>query len=402
MKKVIRSFFFFSKRERIGTAVLLTTLLVFILAPRVYSFFKTDSVTDFTQFDEAIAQFEKNKAKARNDKNIAKANNNYKKENNNINTNAQRFPFDPNTISKDSMYLLGIPTKTANIIANYRNKGGKFYQPENFKKMYSLSPELYQELKPYITITAFGKTKPIFAGKSNKKESTPIHINLAPFDPNTASAEELQQLGLSKKTSATFINFRNKGGKFYKKEDVKKIYGISESQYQELAPFINIPKRIVAENNTPTTFDNSTQRIETPEVNIRKPIQIDINQASPEDWQKLYGIGPSYANRITNYRSKLGGFSSIQQVAETYGIPDSTFQKIEAFLTPSPILQQIRINACDAKTLSKHPYIKYQLANNIIAYRKQHGAYKTIEDLQNIGSLDKETFNRIKPYLSID
>jgi competence protein ComEA len=400
MNKVIRTFFFFSKRERIGVAVLLTILFGFILAPRVYSFFQTEEIADFSTFDQAITLLDKNNAGTKSYKNSNR--------NNNQNTNVpieniSLFPFDPNNISKDSMLLLGIPQKTANIIANYRNKGGQFYKPERFKKMYTLSPELYQKLKPYITIKANGKSKPQFVKKFDKKESTPKTIKLYLFDPNQATLEELQQLGLSKKTSTTLIKFRSKGGKFYKKEDLKKVYGLSENQYQQLETYINIPQKQFAENNIPTSYNKPSDRIaNSSEVNLKKPIKIDINKATPEDWQSLYGIGPAYAKRITNFRAKLGGFSNIKQVAETYGIPDSTFQKIKASLLPSPILQKIQLNSCDAKALSDHPYIKYQLANTIIAYRKQHGPYEKVEDLMEIGNLSEEVFKRIKPYLTVE
>lgn len=404
MNKVIRTFFFFSKRERIGVAILLSILLVCILAPGVYSFFKTEEAVDFSEFDQAIALLNENLNE--NENSITNVATNSSKDSNTPIEDIVLFPFDPNGISKDSMRLLGIPERTVNIIANYRNKGGKFYNPQGFKKMYTLSPELYQKLKPYITIKSHGQSKPQFVNKTYEKEAAPTNIKLSLFDPNQATIEELQTLGLSKKTSTTLAKFRSKGGKFYKKEDLKKVYGISESQYQQLEAYINIPKKQVAENNTPTTYNNSTQRIATektsPKTSLKKPIKIDINKATPEEWQSLYGIGPAYAKRITNFRAKLGGFSSIKQVAETYGIPDSTFQKIEAALLPSPIFRKIPLNSCDAKALSDHPYIRYQLANTIIAYRKQHGAYEKVEDLKEIGSLSEEVFERIGPYLSLE
>jgi len=405
MNKVIRTFFFFSKRERIGVAVLSVFLLAFLLAPSAYSFFKAEKTADFTSFDQAIALLAEAKADA--PVTNAEFDANSDADTKTVNRNPILFHFDPNTISKDSMHLLGIPAKTANIIANYRNKGGKFYNQQGFKKMYTLSPALYEKLAPYIKIKAGEKSKPTFVNNETKnrtqEKNTTINKQLHPFDPNTANQEELQELGLSKKTSATLINFRNKGGRFYKKEDLKKVYGISENQYQELESYINIPKKPIAQNNIPTTYDNSSQRISTStSPNPKKVIKIDINKATPEEWQSLYGIGPAYAKRITNFREKLGGFTSTKQVAETYGLPDSTFQKIEASLVPSSITKKIPLNSCDAKVLSDHPYIRYQLANTIIAYRKQHGPYKKIEDLLEIGSLNNEVFEKIKPYLAIE
>jgi len=298
------------------------------------------------------------------------------------------------------MLLLGLSPKMANTIVNYRNKGGKFYQADSFKKMYGLSNEQYQQLRPYIQIQAFGKTKTTYATNSFKEEK--VSLQLAPFNPNTATEKTLRQLGLSKKATKILLKFRAKGGQFYKKEDLKKIYGVTETQYQQLEAYIEIPKRAIVQNNTPTTYNNSSNRIEPASENFKKPPTIDINKATADEWQSLYGIGPSYAKRITNFRDKLGGFNSIQQVAETYGIPDSTFQKIKPFLTASPIFQKIPLNSSDYKMLSNHPYIKSQLAKTIIAYRKQHGPFKNIEGLKEIVILKEETFAKISPYLSID
>ncbi|MFK7807930.1 MAG: helix-hairpin-helix domain-containing protein [Saprospiraceae bacterium] len=405
MKQVIRTFFFFSKRERIGVLCLLTLLLVCFLIPRVYSFYKSESPVDFAEFDQAIALLEKRQAEKSNSSAGAKKTDNaFTNKNQKKNYQAiQLFLFDPNTLSKDSFELLGLSPKLANTIINYRNKGGKFFNPEGFKKMYGLSTKQYEQLRSYIHITAFGKPKPVYASNLVKSEKRDIQLQF--FDPNTATTEELLQLGISKKVSSTLIKFRSKGGRFYKKEDLKKVYGLSDIQYQELEPYINIAEDNVAYNSsndeTVTSYNNSDQRIENPIVNIKKSVTIDINKATPEEWQQLRGIGPTYAKRITKFRDKLGGFVNINQVAETYGLHDSTFQKIQPFLETSDLLQKIALNESDVKTLAAHPYISYQIAKVIVAYRQQHGAFKRVEDLKEIVVLEEEVFLKIAPYLEV-
>ena len=114
------------------------------------------------------------------------------------------------------------------------------------------------------------------------------------------------------------------------------------------------------------------------------------------------GIGAKLAGRIVNFRTKLGGFYSVEQVGTTYGIPDSTFQKIKPLLRRSetPIIK-ININAATKEELSKHPYINWKLANAVVAYREQHGPYQAVADLKKIMILDEALFEQLKPYVSV-
>ncbi len=93
---------------------------------------------------------------------------------------------------------------------------------------------------------------------------------------------------------------------------------------------------------------------------------------------------------------------SVSQVAETYGVPDSTFQKIRPQLQcNNAAVKKININEANVDELKSHPYIKYALANVIINYRKQHGNFKSIEDIRQIDIITEEVFKKIAPYLVV-
>ena len=98
--------------------------------------------------------------------------------------------------------------------------------------------------------------------------------------------------------------------------------------------------------------------------------------SSTEDWQKLRGVVPSFSKRIIAFRSRLGGFYSIEQVGETYSLPDSIFQKIE-------------LNQATENKLKSHPYISWNQTKLIISYRKMHGYFKGVNELLQIGALKK-------------
>ncbi|MDX1939503.1 MAG: helix-hairpin-helix domain-containing protein [Saprospiraceae bacterium] len=305
------------------------------------------------------------------------------------------FEFDPNTASKEELELLGLSAKLAQTIVNYRNKGGKFYQTEDLQKIYTLKAEDYERLAPYVRIG--GKNFPKAESKGYSKDR-PI-AQLFEFDPNTASASDFEKLGLSDKTAATIVKYREKGGKFQKPEDLKKIYGIKETDYERLKPFIVLTPAIEMKTNIA-----STTPVKSPDFPNRatKPLAIDINQASPEEWQQLRGIGMAFAKRITTFRDKLGGFSSIEQVAETYGLPDSTFQQIKPQLKSSPIFRTIAINTASVEELKAHPYIDARLAAAIVSYREQHGAFSSVGDVARLKALPPTTLEKLKPYLSFD
>jgi competence protein ComEA len=214
------------------------------------------------------------------------------------------------------------------------------------------------------------------------------------FDPNTLSVEGWQRLGLSEKTSKTIDKYRGKGGKFYKPEDIKKIWGMPEGFYERVKNFIVIAS--VQNNYSQTNFEKPTYI--KPE---KKVAVVNINEADTTAFIALPGIGSKLAARIVNFRDKLGGFYSVEQVGETYGLPDSTFQKIKASLQLGGDVKKLNVNTATKDELKVHPYIKWNLANAIVEYRNQHGNYKSLDELKNIALINEATFERIVHYLSL-
>jgi len=213
------------------------------------------------------------------------------------------------------------------------------------------------------------------------------------FDPNTLSVDGWQKLGLSEKTSKTIDKYRSKGGKFYKSEDLKKIWGIPEGFYERVKNYILIAS---IQNNQQNNFEKPSYA--KPE---RKVAAVNINEADTSAFIALPGIGSKLAIRIVGFRDKLGGFYSVDQVGETYGLPDSTFQKIKSSLELSGSVKKLNVNTATKDELKVHPYIKWNLANAIIEYRNQHGPFKNLDELKNIVVIDEATFKKIVHYLSL-
>ncbi len=320
LARYLYEYFYFTRRERDATFVLIFLCLAFFLAPAVYSYFMPPkSEYDFSEFQAAIAAVtEKEKLE---------------------------------TIDLDDA-------------PNFRNAAPK-----------------------------------------------PIPVELFKFDPNSISKYELIRLGILPRTAQTLINFRSKGGSFFKKEDLKKIYGLREEDYARLQDWIVIEKtkalplreerqRKPPEKENVSTFTQKEVKAIYPKETIEP---IDINQATQEQWQQLYGIGPAYSKRIVNFREKLGGFSSIEQIGKTYGLPDSTFQKILPYLTPSPVFRKIKINSCAIGELKDHPFISNYQATILFNYRKQHGTFLNMDNLKNIkAGFEEGDWSVLKAYFSFE
>jgi competence ComEA-like helix-hairpin-helix protein len=217
---------------------------------------------------------------------------------------------------------------------------------------------------------------------------------LFPFDPNTASPDDWQRLGLNTKTSKTISNYVGKGGRFYKPEDLQKIWGMPEGFYNRVKAYIRIP-------SVKREYPLFTEKQAWVKEERKRPM-INVNEADTSELILLPGIGSKLSARIIAFREKLGGFYSVEQVGETYGLPDSTFQKIKARLqVDAGAVRKININTATKDDLKAHPYIKWQLANVIVEYRNQHGPFKNLEEIKNIVLIDEEAFQKMAPYLSL-
>lgn len=224
------------------------------------------------------------------------------------------------------------------------------------------------------------------------------------FDPNTLAAEGWQQLGLRDKTIRTILHYREKGGYFRHPEDIGKIYGLLPADYARLLPYVKIKQQVPAFGKAAAKPAYIPYR-QYPYAYPPRPLiprSIDINTADSAAFIALPGIGSRLANRIINFRDKLGGFYSIEQVGETYALPDSTFQQIKGILhCDSYAVRRININTADANTLRQHPYIRWNIANAIVAYRGQHGDYTSVDELLRIEIISPDVFQKIRPYLSL-
>lgn len=234
--------------------------------------------------------------------------------------------------------------------------------------------------------------------------------SLFTFDPNGLSIELWQKLGLSQKQAAVIKNYESKGGKFREKEDVQKMYTISEEVYQRLEPYIEIADEPVIEETKDSENKSEEVQYTKSKINSKKnykrkfvkPI-VDINLADSATFKSIYGIGPYFSGKMVSYRKKLGGYASKKQLTEIWGFSDSLLQAIHSQLVVSKInLQKIRLNQAAASELKEHPYIDWNLANSLVKIRAKHGRFENSQDLKRSVLVTDSLLNKLLPYLSFE
>lgn len=148
------------------------------------------------------------------------------------------------------------------------------------------------------------------------------------------------------------------------------------------------------------TGKKQAHRKQTFAQRIKDPL--DINNADSTALEKLPGIGETLSSRIIRYRERLGGFISISQLTEVYGLSDSVMHIISPMLFVSEQFKPRRldVNKAEYKELRKHPYVNHAIAKSLLSYRKAHGLFASIESVELIISIEKEDLRKIAPYLS--
>jgi competence protein ComEA len=261
-------------------------------------------------------------------------------------------------------------------------------------------------------------------GRENDSRNFPAHnrSELFYFDPNMLQAKDWKRLGLSDRLVQTILRYIDKGGRFRRPEDLQKLYGLHDADYARLLPYVHIakgseimqgyPEREVKTAGFITMAEKSDSFLREHHSTaphefgfggtFKKFEVTDINEADSAGWSRLPGIGMNLASRIVHFRSRLGGFYQVEQVGETFGLPDSSFRKIKPYLRMNGVsLHQIDLNNSTREMLASHPYIRWQIAKRIVDYRQQHGGFQSVDELLQLAQMDSATFEKIKPYLRV-
>ena len=386
LQQHLTDYFHYSPAEKRGFWVLLGLCgLVYGATEMLFLWQRSTPSINEAEYDK-ISTFFQN-VTAKNDSLSYKQNYVLEDKPNERNSEKATFTFNPNTATGEELQRLGLGASTIKGILNYRTKGGIFRQKSDFAKIYTLSKNDFERLEPFLLLPT----------EFNVVKEAKILDKPFPFDPNTASENELLALKLPPTTVKILLNFREKGGIFKNNEDFKKIYSLRETDYERLKNFIQI-NDIQRDSKNLTIVNNQKY------VTEKRDKPIDVNTAKLEDWLQVRGIGRIFAVRILHYRTELGGFVSLEQLKEVQGMTDSTLKVALPFLriAPSTSPTRISINSLVANDSLRHPYLNRKQAQTLNRYRINHGNFRSIDDLRKSKALLDTTLQKLQPYLIYD
>lgn len=254
-----------------------------------------------------------------------------------------------------------------------------------FYRIYSTHNYEYSNWQiKYITDSVITARNNHFEKRTETKRPTENLLEKHTKSLNEVSFNELKQLGISSRTSALIMKFKQSGVDLKNAYYVDKIYGITEEE-----------KKIIKEYFLFNSKSNENEFVQKRSNEI-----FELNTCDSMSLESLPKIGPALSSRIIKYRDRLGGFVDKKQLLEVYGLDTTVFKLIENRLTlDNRQLKKIKINKVSYEELIKFPYLNYKLAKVIINYREQHGNFKSQEDLLKIHLMNSKIIDKIEAYI---
>jgi len=235
----------------------------------------------------------------------------------------------------------------------------------------------------------------------DKKSDRPIR--LFTFDPNTASIDQLQELGIPNFIAKRIDKYRSKSGKFRKKEDLLHIYDFPSEVYQKLESYIKLPEnggKPYTSKFSDKSYANNSLPKEVKVFTKAVVVPFDINTTDTSQLIKLKGVGSKLSARILKFRDGLGGFHSKSQFSEIFGLDSLALSELTKYAKIQTGVRKININLATTDELGQHSYLRNKKINAVIInYRTQHGPYKSVDDLRKVRILDEKMIEKIRPYL---
>ena len=280
MKRELKNYFTFNKKERNGILLLSFVLLVLVVFYQFSYLLKPKQQTDFSDFKKAIAELD------------------YIKESKEVVKEVSLFYFNPNTLDDQGWIALGLPEGKLKVLRNYQKSGGYFKQKEDLQSCYAIGDDFYNTIKDYVSIP---KTKkPATINHQPKITNKIIELNKAD------SLTLISIKGIGPFYAKQIINYRDELGGFLSFSQFAEIWGLEKLDVEK------IQKQTIID-----TFY------------IRK---ININKVSIEILRNHPYLNYKQAKMIVNFRNQHGDFSSVKDIQKIKPISRELFRKIAPYL----------------------------------------------------------------------
>lgn len=250
--------------------------------------------------------------------------------------------------------------------------------------------------------------------------------NSGTLDINVAAQEEFETLpGIGPAKARAIIQLRQSKGGFSSVDDLREVKGIGAKTFDQLRPLVRVGANLPADAQLIGAGAPVSQKVElvaaTPAGSASGFGGIDINTATIDDLLSLPGIGPSKANAIVDYRTQIGGFTNVDQLAEVKGIGPKTLDTLRPLvhvggqivtravavpLTTSPRIGEVGAGLIDLNTASEDllctlPGIGPAKARAILQYRSGVGRFDSVEQLTEVRGIGQKTLEQLRPLVSV-
>ena len=239
--------------------------------------------------------------------------------------------------------------------------------------------------------------------KTYKRDTIAIRMQM--FDPNTVDSNTLVHLGFKPWQAQNLLKYRAKGGKYRKAEDLKRLYGMTDSMYQTLQPYICIElENLKVDSSANDSLMGDTTRHDTMPrwQHVKKDTILNLRTADTTELKMIRGIGSYRAKQIVRYREALGGFVRVEQLLEVEGMENVPDSVLKHFVLDTADVKQLNINSIGVRQLSKHPYLSFEEAKAIYEFRRKKIRLDSLGQLNELECVSDEAIKRIAPYLNFD
>jgi competence ComEA-like helix-hairpin-helix protein len=207
------------------------------------------------------------------------------------------------------------------------------------------------------------------------------------------------------------LKYRAKGGRYRKAEDMKRLYGMTDSMYVRLLPYIHIDTAAIDQyrdslrrSRRDTLAKDSMPRW----VSQKRDTILNLRTADTTELKKIRGIGSYRAQQIVRYRKQLGGFTSVEQLYDIKALKPLLSDTLSAdsllahFWLDSIVVDPLPVNSASLERLQRHPYLSFEQAKAIYELRRRKSRLTSIEPLQRLECFTPDELQRIEPYLSFE
>ena len=313
-------------------------------------------------------------------------------------------PFNPNEFEYEELLAAGVPSEVAAGIVRWRRYGKVYRMKEDVALVSGVTDSIYAALKPYIMIADSLAPRSRYSDRQereqgdNKRREVAVKgaipakpsAELVQFKIDTASVEYLASVGFSRKQAEVVVKYRDAIGGITSEQELRACYVVSEEMADRLLPYVIFTEQKSAEENG----------AKEPEKRAENTAQVEINSADMEALVAVDGIGEKSAAEIIKYRELLGGYHSVEQLAELNCVTEDNFAKfLSQICCDSCKIKKIDINFAGPKELERHPYVSARTLRRIIKQRQLKGGWSRIEEMTEQNILSEEEAKRLAPYL---